>query len=360
MHRYALAAAVGVIAFPAGAEAPSTGSCPARQGNLVTYCGMATPEDIEVLPDRSGVIVSDMGTRRGANGLEGGPGPLHMLDLKSGRVTQLDPLPGGNNDWGDPACPGALGPAMNAHGIHLSRRSDGKWQVLVVNHANRESVEFFELARGKAGWGLRWRGCAVTPAGSRLNDVAALPGGGFLVTHMGPRTADGSRGENLGWLWRWTRGQGFSEQPGSRVPRPNGIAIDRAGKFAFINSGVNGGEVWKLDLKAATIVGKVAVSKADNSAWSRDGRLLVTGITAEGSSGPCFVNPRTPCGAPFEVFAIDPATLHSERIFAHTGGPVGGGTVAVQFGNDMLVGSFSGDRILRVTDQFARGRKAVK
>ena len=357
MIRIALTALAGTFALltlPASAAAPA-GECPAD-----AYCGLPHAEDIEVLPDRRGVIVGDMGIRRGPAGMESGTGPLKWLDTRTGRVTALYPaagVPTGRNDWGDPACLGEIGAAVNAHGIHLSRRRDGAWQLLVVNHGGRESVEFFELTGRSGHWGLRWRGCAVPPAGSRLNDVVALPGGGFLVTHMGPRTADGSRGENLGWLWRWTPGRGFGEQPGSRVPRPNGVQIDPAGKFAFISSGVNGGEVWKVDLAAARIVGKAPVSKADNSSWARDGRLLVTGITPQGESGPCFLTPQDPCPAPFEVIAIDPATMRAERLFAHSGPPVGGGTVAVQYGNDMLVGSFAGDRILRVTGQFKRGKR---
>lgn len=356
----ALLALVG--ASPAMAS-PAENQCPA-DGNLIAYCGLPNPEDIEVLPGGKGVIVSDMGIRRGPAGIEGHPGTVKWLDPATRKVTALYPAPGvqtGIADWGDLSCPGEIGSVMNAHGIHLSRRGNGSWQVLVVNHGGRESVEFFELTRRGGSWAMRWRGCAVPPGPNRLNDVVALPDGGFLVTSMYRQGADVSkaneqaaRGENTGLLWHWSPGKGFREEPGSASPRPNGIQVDSRARFAFINTAANGGEVWKLDLGKGQIVGKAAMSKPDNSSWSGDGRLLVTGITAAASSMPCFADPQAPCASAFDVFAIDPETMRAERIFGHSGPPVGGGTVAVQFGQDMLVGSFAGDRILRVKNQFAR------
>ena len=43
--------------------------------------------------------------------------------------------------WGTPDCPGEPDKAFAPHGIHLSRRGDGRLQLLVVNHGGREAIE---------------------------------------------------------------------------------------------------------------------------------------------------------------------------------------------------------------------------
>jgi hypothetical protein len=344
-------------------------------GKLVPYCGLPNPEDLEVLPGGAGVIASDMRIAMTPTGIKGQPGSLKWLDLKTRAVTVLYPTaaaPKGraddHGDWGDPTCPGEIGAALLPHGIHLSQRSGGEWQLLVVNHGARESVEFFELS-GKAGnWALSWRGCVVPPPPNRLNDVVALPGGGLLVTTMHRLASGDSReavkraqaGENTGFLWRWAPGKGLSQQAGSDTPRPNGVQIDAAGRYAYINTAGGGGDVRKLDLESGKILGTVSVSNADNAAWAADGRLLVTGTTPDADQSACFANPSAPCPAPFEVYAVDTASMRAERVFAHAGAPMARGTVAVQFGSELLIGSCFGDRIMAVHDFFKPGPQTAQ
>ena len=61
-------------------------------------------------------------------------------------------------------------------------------QLLSVQHGGRESVEMFEVTQSSEGWALAWRGCVIAPKGSMINDVVATPDGGFLVTHMMPKS----------------------------------------------------------------------------------------------------------------------------------------------------------------------------
>jgi hypothetical protein len=337
-------------------------------GKLVPYCGLSHPEDLEVLPGGAGVITSDMHMSRGSSGLVGQPGSLKFLDLKSGAVTALYPsrsTSAGRSTWGDPNCPGEIGAVLLPHGIHLSRRNDGAWQLLVVNHGGRESVEFFELTGSDKSWSLSWRGCVIPPAPNRLNDVVGLADGSLLVTTMdrlGNQPTQEARdralqGENTGFLWRWTPGKGLSEQPGSAAPRPNGVQIDAAGRYAYLSTATKGGEVRKIDLVRGEVVGAVLVPHPDNSAWASDGRLLVAGVAANAEATACFAAPEEPCPVAFEVHAIDPATMRGERLFAHSGPPMGAATVAVQHGPDLLIGSFVGDRILAVRDLFVPGSR---
>ena len=54
------------------------------------------------------------------------------------------------------------------------------------------------------------------------------------------------------------------------------------------------------------------------------------------------------CPLSFEIVALDPETLEGELVFANEGAPMGAGTVAVEVGSDLLIGSFAGDRIIKV------------
>ncbi len=349
------------------ADAPSKdgGDC-ATVGNIFSYCGLPNAEDLEVLPGGKGVIASDMHIVMTPTGIVGKTGTIKWLDPRTRIVTPLYPAPAapvGKGDWGDPACAGEIGARLLPHGFHLSQRTGGAWQLLVVNHGERESVEYFELTGKGKTWSLRWRGCVVPPAPNRLNDVVGLPDGSLLVTTMHRTTdtefkatvAHAQAGENTGILWRWTPGKGFSEEPGSASPRPNGVQVDAAGRYAYIMTAAGGGDVRKLDLGTGKTVGTISMPNPDNASWAKDGRLLVTGMTPEVNRNLCFAHPDKPCGAAFNVFAIDTNSMTAHRIFTHEGPPMGAGTVAVQYGNDLMIGTFAGDRIMAVRDLFKPG-----
>ena len=333
-------------------------------GKIVPYCGLPNPEDLELLPDGRGVIASDMHIERGPKGIEGKPGSLKWFDLETQAVTVLYPspsAPAGKPDWGDPACPGEIGGALIPHGFHLSRRSSGAWQLLVVNHGVRESVEFFELAGDTGHWTLSWRGCVVPPPPNRLNDVAGLADGSLLVTTMhrlGNVDAKeavnrAQQGEDTGFLWRWRPGKGLDEQPGSASPRPNGVQVDAEGRYAYLNTAAGGGEVRKIDLALGKVVGRVSVQNPDNSSWTPDGHLLAAGMVPGASQAACFADPAAQCPVSFNVFAIDPATMKAERLYTSTDASPAAGTVALQSGRDLLIGSCFGNRVFAIKGFFA-------
>jgi hypothetical protein len=319
-------------------------------------CGFRNPEDLELLPDGRSLLVSEFGSMEGGRG-----GAIARLDLASEARTVLyrggqggAPTPG----WGDPACPGAPPPEMSPHGIHLGRRPDGALQLLVVNHGGRESVEFFEVAPGPAGFEVAWRGCALAPEGAWLNDVVALPEGGLFATHMLPKRGRigqlveyvkaGALGIETGFALEWLPGRGFAPKPGTETTFANGIALSADGRTIFLNSSI-GGKVHRIDRATGRALGSAEVPGPDNSTWAPDGRLLVASFV-----GPLFETmacgeiERGACPVPFEIVAIDPETLATETIYRGEGAPMGGGTVGLQVGDELFVGSFAGDRILRV------------
>lgn len=319
-------------------------------------CGFRNPEDLELLPDGKHLLVGEFGSMEGARG-----GALALLELASDARSVL--YRGGDGGsvapgWGDPDCPGPPPEAMSPHGIHLSQRADGRLQLLVVNHGGRESVEFFEVSGSGSGWAVAWRGCAVAPDGSWLNDVVALPEGGFLATHMLPKRSGALQiveylkaaalGMRTGHALEWRPGRGFAPLPGTETVFPNGIALSADGATIYLNSSI-GGEVLRIDRASGRALGSAEVAGPDNSTWAPDGRLLVASFT-----GPlwetlaCDGLERGSCPVGFEIVAVDPETLATETIYRGGDAPMGAGTVGLRVGDELFVGTFAGDRILRV------------
>lgn len=341
-----------LLGMMSGALATEVKSC-ARQGELQALCGLRGPEDMERTPDGKSLLISQVKVGMDSQGLAWGPGTLVELRLASGRLRTLYPRPGpmssGKGAWGDSDCAGEIGADLSPHGIQLSRRKDGRWQLLLVNHGRRESVEFFELRAGNA---LHWRGCAVAPPGSMLNDVAAMPDGGFVVSTMvtegaasfGAGMAKARAGGDTGHVWRWSRAEGFRKVPGSDGPMPNGVAVDSAGKYLFFSAG----GVRKLDLENGTLLGVAKVANPDNLSWDGPHRLLVAGMAArppagtqEGASGADMSTK-----GPVEVVAVDTDTLAVKTLLSHDGSLLEGASVALRVDKQVYVGSFTGERLL--------------
>ena len=129
----------------------------AALGELKPICGFSRPEDMEVLGDARTLLISEMGSSQ-----FGSPGSLALFDTRSETITRLPQFTEPSDEyWGQASCTTPPGTAFSPHGIDLSRRKDGRWQVLAVNHGGRESVEFFQLLEEGEGYRLAWRGCAL-------------------------------------------------------------------------------------------------------------------------------------------------------------------------------------------------------
>lgn len=331
----------------------STSSPQPSPSPLHVITGLQAPEDIEVLDNDRYLLLSQFG------GMDGGPGSLALFDRQTEQHSLLYPLEGplwgGAGDWGDANCPGEPGPAFSPHGIHLRQLGDNQWQLLVVNHGGRESVEFFELRRAANSYQVVWRGCAVAPDDSFLNDVVGLPDGRVLVTHMFNKSLAATpagqqsalNGELQGWVWQWWQDEGFSVLPGSKLTFPNGIQVDTEGHFAYINL-YGASQVVKFDLRQHKVVARAAVPRPDNSSWAPDGSLLVASHTGEDLSDPACESSDSPyCPMSFQIVALNPDNLQGEAIFQHGGAPMGAGTIAVAVDGALYIGSFIGDRLMR-------------
>lgn len=329
-------------------------------GRARPLCGWQNPEDMVALPDGRHVIVSEYG---GLNGER--IGTLALLDLEtetrhvlySGGATQAA------GDWGTSDCLEVTSEEFSPHGIHVSSRADGAMQLLAVQHGGRESVEMFEVTESPSGWTLAWRGCVLPPDGSMINDVVATPDGGFLVTHMMTRSSSTAGmfleymkgsvlGINSGYVLDWRPGEGFRRLVSSEGAAPNGIEISPDGETIFVNYSARG-EIRRINRHSDEVeASNTALPPLDNATWAPDGRLLVAGALADAFTMMGCTNLEAgSCPGAFAIIAINPETLESETLYE--GGPntpSGAGTVGLRVRDgSLLIGTFAGDRIVRVT-----------
>ena len=142
---FALLLSHGTVAL----AAPPPAQC-SPEGDLVPICGVHAAEDLEALPGGKELLVSQLHAELDPSGaMRWMPSSLAVLDLRTHATRVLYPLASRSTttteSWGDSGCPAEIGDALSPHGIHLSKRRDGRMQLLVVNHGGRESVEFFEV-----------------------------------------------------------------------------------------------------------------------------------------------------------------------------------------------------------------------
>ena len=359
----AVALVVAVTIGSASSVQPITSCDPI--GNAHPLCGWQNPEDMEALLDGRSVIVSEIGGQNGER-----PGVLSLLDLET--ETRQVLYDGGSSqtagEWGEQSCLEVAQGVFSPHGIHFSLRTDGRMQLLVVQHGGRESIEMFEVIQASDRWQLAWRGCAIAPNGSMINDVVATPEGGFLVTHMMTKRDDdmaafgeyvkGSLlGIDTGYVLAWDQDTGFSQLANSQGIVPNGIQISADRETVFVN--YSNGELRRLNRLSGEIEGRTdTLPPLDNATWTPDGRLLLAG----GSEN--FLDMMTimmnctdlisgTCPASHVIIAVDPDTLEHEVVYE--GGPDtpgGTGTVGLKVSDSsVLIGTFAGDRIVRVTSE---------
>jgi hypothetical protein len=326
-------------------------------GDAEVICGTRSPEDLELTPDGKFLIVPQYVTGPGAQGAGQG---LTLFDPAKKTFMKLVAIAQPLKDWGDPACPGPIGDALAPHGTSLVKRSNGKMQLYVVNHGGRQSIEMYELMKMGGTWELAWHGCVVAPV--EYNDVAALADGSFVATHPTGIQAQGGAGKEkgkqpaggifggspTGFLVRWTAGKGEIELPNTRTAYPNGVIATPDGKTAYYAVYATK-EVRRYDLQAQkeVEVGKLNFMP-DNLTWTKKGNMLAAGI--KGINGECPAGTGQFCRQAFEVALVDRDKLSVKSVYDSNGKGVliPGVSSALQMGNDVYIGAFEGDRIVKV------------
>ncbi|WP_157976578.1 hypothetical protein [Parahaliea mediterranea] len=331
-------------------DQPVSGSCE-KVKNATPLCLFSNPEDMAILPGNRWLLVSEYGDYHGSR-----PGALvfYDLDKKKRRIAyDGDSTQPPGEYWGDPSCIEAPGAVFSPHGIDLKRRKDGRWQLLVVQHGGRESIEFFELVNSDHGPSLLWRGCAIAPDNASLNSVAAGADGELFTTKMmASKVSWGSdSSESSGLVFRWTGRSGFEVVPGSEGLMLNGIAASKDGRSLYV---VYSGEnvVKKIDSERGIVIDSTPVKSADNIKWSADGETLLVasfvGSQAIEDFAHCTSAEVGVCPIAFSIIELEPEQLAKKTLFDNRAAPMGAGTVGIKVKDTLFIGTFSGNRILQV------------
>jgi sugar lactone lactonase YvrE len=307
-------------------------------GDVRFICNQVAPEDLALVPGGEWLISSGMAAN----------GAIRLINLRDKTTTAIFPTATPKERWDKKtyaACPGPIDPAeqaaFRAHGLYLRDGGNRPHTLFVVHHGNRESIEVFELdARAKPP-ALTWIGCAVAPDPIGLNSVVGLPDGGFITTNFTARGMDAAgrgrmmAGENNGELWEWHSDSQWKKVPGSEAAGPNGLEISKDGKTLYIG-GWGSQSVIRLS-RGQTPATRDSVNvgfRVDNIRWAPDGTLLAAG---QGGVAPSQTS---------NVARVDPNTLKVEELVRYPNNPsFASGTVAIQMGSELWVGSVRGDRI---------------
>ena len=320
---------------PSAAQAPA-GCAPA--GDVRFVCGQNAPEDLAIVPGSDWVVASAFA----------GNGGIRLINVRDKTTTVAYPTASSRERLDAKtydSCPGAPDAAQKAsfrtHGLAIRPGRSSVHTLYAVHHGQRESIEVFEIDAGASPPALTWVGCAVAPDPIGLNEVVALPDGGFIATDFLARGIDAPArgrmlaGENNGALWEWHTGTGWKMIPGSEASGANGLEISKDGRWLYVAAW--GSQTFFRLSRGQTPVKREVVRlgfRVDNVRWAPDGSLLAAG---QGGAAP---NQTT------NVVRIDPETLKAQEIIRHpNSAEFGAGTVAVQIGKEIWVGSFRGDRI---------------
>jgi DNA-binding beta-propeller fold protein YncE len=330
---------IGIALASAGVmaqQAPATPPPCVAAGNVQFICDQRAPEDLVVVPGGRWVVA---GAYSGAGGIN----LIRVSDRTSIRAYPAAGVAETLDAKTYKSCPGVPDAATKAkfqtHGLSLREGRNGVHTLYVVLHGGRESVEVFTLDARPQTPTLTWIGCAVAPEPIGLNSIRWLDDGGFIATNFNPRGANFAamqKGEKNGELWEWHTASGWQKVPGSESSGANGIEISPDGRMLYVAAWGSqsffrlsrGDKEPKRD--------EIPLGfRVDNIRWAADGTLLAVGQAIAQDQPPSTV-----------IVKIDPKTMTSTEILRQA--PVGGfgaGTVAVEVGNTLWVGSYTGDRL---------------
>jgi len=339
-----LAPSLTVVAQAPPLPPPMNDCATAASSRLKLICNQQSPEDLVVVPGGQWVVASAY-TGSGVN-------LIRVSDRVSHRAY---PTVAGRRRIDEkkyPACPGPPDTVPNArfttHGLWLQPGPATVHTLYVVGHGTRESVEVFELDTRPATPLLTWVGCVIAPEPIGLNSVRGLPDGGLIATNFLARnvTPEGRLrmldGEKNGELWEWHAAGGWKKVPGSEAAGANGIEISNDGKWYYV-AAWGSQSFFRLSRGTATPErDEIRLGfRVDNIRWGQDGSLYAVGQTGS----------REVTDTSSVVVKINPDTLAVREVYRRPDDVTFRfGTVAVEVGNELWVGSYQGDRIAVISN----------
>jgi len=111
-----------------------------------------------------------------------------------------------------------------------------------------------------------------------------------------------------------------------------------------------GNQLRKHDLASGKVLGSVALDKPDNLSWNPRGNLYVASQHASLFQLLESLDKKTPGPSllPFSIYEVNPETMEKTLVLHREGKPMGAGTVAVELDGHLYIGSYVGDRMIKV------------
>jgi hypothetical protein len=326
-----------------------------------TLCAMANGADN--LPDVHFIIgprnAEDLVALGGgrwiiASGLVAGDS-LKLVDVNSKKWIALDgagPVTARQDMRHYAACPGPpVGDKFFSHGLSLREQTSGHAQLHVVMHGEREAIEIYNIDYGQQPH-FTWIGCVLLPEGLKGNSVAALQGGGFIVSislNPGKNAVQMFSGESTGDVWQWTPKDGFRRVPGGELAGDNGVEISVDETEIYV-AATGGHSVIRLarngDLSRRLVV-PVPLTP-DNLRWAPDHTLLVAGQADEPACGGALraENLFQKCNRGIAVAKLNTNTMQVRMLIqVPAREDFGRVSSALQIGDVLWIGSWQSDRI---------------
>jgi hypothetical protein len=156
-------------------------------------------------------------------------------------------------------------------------------------------------------------------------------------------------GADTGYLVQWHLGAGLVRLPNSEAPMNNGTQILGSNpRFIYFNAWT-GKQLRRYDRQTQRATGFADLTfHPDNLRARGDGKLIVTGIDELQSWKACTLAQSVFCGTGFSAVTLDPDTLVRAALFHGEPGVLAGASVGVPKGSALYVGSFMGDRLLKI------------
>ena len=263
-------------------------------------------------------------------------------------------------------CPGAPDPgAFVTHGLNLQAGNDGHSTLYVVGHGGREAIEVFDVDATGEVPALNWKGRILMPDGQAANSVASWSDGSLLVTIpllAGATINDSLGGKTTGTVFKWLPADNsFTPVEGTEMPYANGIEVSRDGKEFYVASSGLFNVTAFSNTNPARVLRRTETFAflPDNLHMSSAGELITAGLDID---DPACGNMTqwtefdlmvfASCPRAFTVWAIDPESMQGRPLATGPANPLFSNiTMALELGNGLWIGTFSGDRIAYRTMQ---------
>ena len=341
-----------LLLFACAAADAADDECQAS-GGYGFICGPQNAEDLVLVPGTKWIISSGMA-----------PGAaILLIDSQQKSWTELYPADtprAKQNMETYGACPGSPDPGnFITHGLNLRPGENGHSKLYVVSHGGREAIEVFDVDASGAKPVLTWTGCVLMPEGMAANSVASFSDGSLVATvplHPGKTISDAFAGELTGAVYEWSPGdRGFELVQGTELPYGNGIEVSADEREIYVVSSVLYTVVAYSRSNPARQLRttKPMAFVPDNVHMGSDGSLITAGMVIDDpvcgsvqNSDEFDLEAFAGCPRPFIAKAINPQSMEGTVLVR---GPANehfsNATMALQVGNDIWIGTFSGDRI---------------